>query len=1000
MVDLNYQLPRLASDGLRFLGGHIALFVAGTTIDGPLQIEIVRADRMALRVFDWGSANSHQSVSMNSSSGTTRRIYNVGQTNLTNAQFADPSTGQGAALTLYLARPGYLSGRNSGLHYVRDLAWALGMPEDSGFLDLFGKMELYEQQPPLARQANLPLMLERVTSWGDSNKSVATVFDTYRPQMLAQNASANGTVGVYPLPTGGNVTANPMAPAVVSMNVPLNGTMDLYPDTADTLKDLIRLRQPLPHPWDHTVAPGQSPQLIHRRFDDMPKAPPSPWSLFQEEPIDATHPKDASGAPAPKDASGHASQGHKPSPVDFEVNLFGGVPEDPEAAMGGGRAPPEMELAPSAPSSRGINPSDIFVENYRANSWLKPPKPGAPDPYRIHRMNYEALAHNPYNVPALNSPTNPRVNEGPCRRGLQGRCIRPGQASIPVAEAAPAGPAPVTIAEAAPPKSAVMVRLNQVFQSVEIVEAARVVGAIGMAAAVAFIVLDFVNGNPVGGAFGLVGALLGVAAMALLEGPVGWIVAGFISLIAILPSLFTSHASDPPPLDNVSQMIQYVMFGDKDHTGNEKCREGTPEQPGNPNCTVVYGAGVLASTFKWDNFDSVAFMLAYNDGYPMSIPDMAAAFFVINSGINDADGTGKVATVTCNSQSICLDPRNCVSTENKCTTPTFAVKKNLITIPTFNQTGDVLYNRIIPNPGGDCKLVTDSGPFNYANYNLTTTGAPVAIACGLTPDLKPDGTSNLIKNATDIAPSNGTYPGSAGNGSLPSIPSFSTNSSTDGVGHTVSAPNPPVPFQSPLSSSNAVCLSGSGGAQCFPSGTYSTQSGSLGFESAKATNVTMPPGSWLAYKANDQYQGLGPGWVSTPPVNWTTNATSDTEAFQSVMSQQATIATDGTFDAHVSYSDANPDPPVLCLFKEPQWKGDAFCYGVGSGTLPDNMVNQAQSLVPHGNVEFWIYAGRYGDAGGLQFSAAVPDLSRVAYGNGASFNKNIKALWIIDPKHP
>ena len=972
----------------------MALFVAGTQTEGPLQIEIVRADKMALRVFDWGSANSNQSLSMNSSSGTTRRIYNVGQTNLTNAKFANPWTGQGAALDVYLARPGYISGVNSGLHYVRDLAWALGMPEDSGFLDLFSKMELYEQQPPLAQQNNLPLMLERVVSWGNANESVATVFDTSRPQILAQNASANGTAGVYPPPTGGNSTANTTAPAVVSMNVPLKGTLAMYPDTAEVLADVIRLRQPLPEPWDHTVAPQKSPQLIHRRSGDILErtrigssyqAPNSLPDASQE--LFASFPSQVIEPPAIPEGLMVASP----------YALFN---DDPPATGPENEPPPLDETPPQEdsqgsglqkyPSSRGISGSEQFMKTYTSKRYLKLPAAGQPDPYRWHRLSYQSLralgetsGYAPVAKAPAVSPAQPGVNEGLCRRDLQGRCLRP-------------GPGPVTVAEVPPPKSAVMVRLNQVFQSVEIVEAARVVGAVGMAAAVAFIVLDFVNGNPVGGAFGILGVVLGIAAMAALEGPVGWVVAGFISLIAILPSLFTSQAQDAPPIDNVSQMIQYVMFGDKDHTGNEKCREGTPDQPGNPNCTVVYGAGVLASTFKWDNFDAVAFLLTYNDGYPMSIPDMAAAFFVIKSGINDADGTSKVATVTCNSQSICVDPLNCASTENECSTPTFAVKKNLMTIPPFNQTGDVMYNRIIPNSGGDCKLVTDSGPFNYANYNLTTTGAPVAIACGLKPDLHPDGTSNLITNATVIAPSNGTR---LGNASVPDLPSSTTNSSTDGLGHAVSAPNPPVAFQSPLTNSNAVCLSGTGGTQCFPSGTYSTQSGSLGFDSAQATNVTMPTGSWVAYQAFDRHGGLGTG-STVKPVNWTTNATSDNESFRGVMRQQSIVATDGTFDAHVSYSDANPDPPVLCVFKEPQYKGDAFCYGAGSGPLPDNMINQAQSLVPHGNVEFWIYAGSYGDQGGLQYSASISDLSHVPYGNGGSFNKNIKALWIIDPKHP
>ena len=130
-------------------------------------------------------------------------------------------------------------------------------------------------------------------------------------------------------------------------------------------------------------------------------------------------------------------------------------------------------------------------------------------------------------------------------------------------------------------------------------------------------------------------------------------------------------------------------------------------------------------------------------------------------------------------------------------------------------------------------------------------------------------------------------------------------------------------------------------------------------------------------------------------VSFTNNATDD-QWFKAFMYQQSQAATDNTFDVHVV---SPSDPAVLCLFTLPKWMGDVACYGAGSGNVPDNMLNRAQSVVPHGGVQFWMYAGSYGDAGGVQYSNSISDLTQVPYGTG-NFNNKIKALWIVDPMNP
>lgn len=114
----------------------------------------------------------------------------------------------------------------------------------------------------------------------------------------------------------------------------------------------------------------------------------------------------------------------------------------------------------------------------------------------------------------------------------------------------------------------VFARVNKVLNTVSLVSqnAAEVAGAAGAALAAAFIILDFVNGNWVGGAFGAAGLALGIAATAVIAGPVGWIVGAIVSLFfAILPGLFSSKTNFPLA-NNMTQTIRFQMFGDAYHT--------------------------------------------------------------------------------------------------------------------------------------------------------------------------------------------------------------------------------------------------------------------------------------------------------------------------------------------------------------------------------------------------------------------------------------------------
>ena len=60
--------------------------------------------------------------------------------------------------------------------------------------------------------------------------------------------------------------------------------------------------------------------------------------------------------------------------------------------------------------------------------------------------------------------------------------------------------------------------------------------------------------------------------------------------------------------------------------------------------------------------------------------------------------------------------------------------RQLITLSNIGVSADKVFNRIIPAPNGDCKLVAHPGDAVFSDYNVTMNGLPSAIACGLTAD--------------------------------------------------------------------------------------------------------------------------------------------------------------------------------------------------------------------------------------------------------------------------
>lgn len=306
---------------------------------------------------------------------------------------------------------------------------------------------------------------------------------------------------------------------------------------------------------------------------------------------------------------------------------------------------------------------------------------------------------------------------------------------------------------------------------------------------------------------------------------------------------------------------------------------------------------------------------------------------------------------------------------------------DLITIPVLNQSADKIYDRMIPKPHGDCKLINDVAGTHYSDYNITITGSPVAIACGVTASLNVSGIVSLINDTN------------ANNG-LPAAFNSPANKSTDGGIHEVAAPTPIGFPPNALNASNSICLAGSGGSMCFPNGTYDIQTGIFGFDSSKVDSLTLAPGASLTFTV--PVTGKPHQALNLQPSTYTSNQPATKKGFKTSFGAiAATAFGPRTFTALMPAG--NDGPPVACLFSQPQYHGDVTCYGVGSSNVSLNVANVPHSLSLHGNASVWIYGNYYVDNGGQRVTVNTPDLTAVPFGADDNFSKRIRGLWVTGP---
>lgn len=320
-------------------------------------------------------------------------------------------------------------------------------------------------------------------------------------------------------------------------------------------------------------------------------------------------------------------------------------------------------------------------------------------------------------------------------------------------------------------------------------------------------------------------------------------------------------------------------------------------------------------------------------------------------------------------------------------------------LPVINVTAAQVYTRIIPAPGGDCKLIdAASNAQAFPEYNLTVSGLAVSIACNLTANSNVPGSAINASNQANTpgAVSNPSISNNASTNAFGSPDnSTSTNSTVPGASPANAATNnqgaayiaPPAasPFSVAFNSSNSVCLSSPNSNFCLPNGTYDQSFGIFGYSIEGVNAVTIPPGCSLTLQPHGASSKSS---VST----FTTPQTPTDTAFATAITDLNKNQKSGRFS--ISSSASLHVPPAACFYTKPQFLGDVFCIGPGGANFSGSEVQVTQSVSVWGGATVWIYAVAYGDIGGQRLTASVPDLSTEPYGTNDNFLNKTLAAWI------
>ena len=639
-----------------------------------------------------------------------------------------------------------------------------------------------------------------------------------------------------------------------------------------------------------------------------------------------------------------------------------------------------------------------------------------------------------------------------------------GSSPIPLSQASASESGTRTPVEGNLKTDITMVREKGVFSTLSLIskQAAYILNEAVFALAISFVIVEYVQGRYLTSAMTsmavIAGRLVPIILDAFLEaGPIGVLFGTALALLfIILPGVFTV-LPEPPPITNNTQILQYVFFGDSNHTGNERCQQD------HPGCVAMYGPGILNLTMEVEYIDAVFTLLHMNAGLPTTIPDLAAAFPPAISLEKDISPTAPLQ-ISCGNYIATHTELNRWGTitwsngnPHECNHPKFHINRDAIMIPNINRTAADVYKDIIGehNPHGSCKIIDNAdNPITVPDYGIRIKGLPVAIACGInaTSVPAPDGIANDDAMPADEVLSSGT--------------AVSDPSLVPATSQAVALSTPQSPSSAATILSTTTLSSQTAPSQILvlptgppaPATTLSTSILSSSIFLSIASAIALPSGSSPGSLSSDGRSGEG--YIPPPPPspflpslnpsnavcfttkkmkenfclpNGTYSVQHNTFGYVSRDTRSVLLPTapgtklvvryapipvsptvietqnytmNQTFTGRMSpdpffFQDGGfdvlipnvPPPPVACLFTEPEFRGDVTCVGLGGGNMTQGKLKVA-SVDILGGATVTLFPNAYGDLGSQRFTVSVPDLALVPYGTNDVMTGHVAAVLV------
>lgn len=305
-------------------------------------------------------------------------------------------------------------------------------------------------------------------------------------------------------------------------------------------------------------------------------------------------------------------------------------------------------------------------------------------------------------------------------------------------------------------------------------------------------------------------------------------------------------------------------------------------------------------------------------------------------------------------------------TDRHCTNPLYEMRLDQIVLPRLNATAQEVRARLIPQPGGDCKMVIPSiSGVVEADYGLTVYGKQTTVACGIQAAFNVSGEGVPLDDLM--------------RGRHVNITNAASQDTGGDSGEAFVAAPVASGFRKLTPADNVACFASSANRtyHCVPDGKYGKMDFSWGgWDLRQSDSLLLPQNTSVSWGKYDDYK---------------TNQTAADENFRKDAARYNPKKDTMEFESY-----GEPSAPVVCLYDDFNYEGNVACFGPGGADLPEALRWNAKSLSVHGDAVAWVYPQTYGDAGAVYVTTDTPDLGVFPYGAKGNFTNQIAALWIHD----